>query len=338
MQDAIENETLANNHFDVDFDSLQVDKLIDTIAGFNDWKEGWFHMYHHYVENTLSEDEKVMYEAQMVIISNIASKHPEYDHSQLSVTFEKIPDMISEFEKSLEKSIEKKAELQDEIEVLESDLSTLERELEHAEGEDADFVKDETDTIQNKINELQARIDNYVFDDATNILNDLEAISGTFGNPMQYHFTELRREINNFKTIIKADLMILNRKGESNAVLTYPADYLKEQLYGHGREDVTVVAACEETFIERVIKMETAREQMSEEDRKVLFEQKDISLAVKRFKDDYPEYEQVLWFSSKRDALTLSKREFISLDCLINVGISNITRQHELCLGLDRAV
>lgn len=338
MQDAVAHETLANHHFDVDLDSLHVDKLIDAIAGFDDWRDGWLNMYQNYVEHTLSDDEKAMYEAQISIISDISSECPEYGHSQIAAVVEKIPDMVSEFEKDLEKAIVMKASLQDDLEILESELSTLERELEHADGEDADFIEDELNITQNKIDELQENLENHVFNDALSTLNEFENIVRIFGNPMQFHFTRLRREINNFKSIIKSDLMVLNREGENVAILTYPADYLREQLSGHGREDVTIVAACEETFIERVMKMETAREQLSDEDRKVLFEEKDVAVAVKRFKDDYPEYEQVLWFSSKNDALTLSKREFVSLVCLMTMNVAYRYSKPSLDQTLDIAI
>lgn len=303
------------------YDHNNIQNLQDAIDDFSYWQEGWIDTYTRNILPHINEQQREQFnQAINKIEESIESLGGFYHNLDVESTLSEMESNATRIEHSIENAFHSYNKHNEEIESQKTQLEYLQNSLDSCDNEEEiTQVEEEISAIETEIETLEANEpwQEHV-DDATSELDNYENTYSCFGNPMQNHYTGVRAAISEFKTITKHFLEQLSNDKVIDNMLSYPEDHLSELMADHSKNDVTITAATEDNFIKRVQEIEKDSPSLDEEDREILLDAHDsneaLRVAMKRFKKDYPQYQRLLCFDSKQDAITLGKRSFHSLD------------------------
>lgn len=303
------------------FDEKNANLLQTAIDGFDEWKRGWISVYEENVKPHLSDAAISQFNQAIDNIEDVInSQHRKYANFDAITLYQEVTDLVDDIEKSTEQANEFYNEHNDEVESLRSNISQLQESLQETDNESE--IEDIEALIEEHESELSDLEDKTpwqgLVDDANRAIDKYHDIYTTLGESMQEHYTHLRQAISEFKTITKYELERLQQDKKIDTVLPYPEQALIDIMESHSQKSSVIVSATPEVFIRRIRKLERNIKELSEDERNTLMDDIDpdkaLEIAIKRFKQEYPDYERLLCYESREEAIKGGKRRFISLD------------------------
>lgn len=270
----VDSPYMENTLEQFEYDENDIVGLQKKIDSFDDWYDDLKGYFHQFIELNLSDAEKAEYERAISLIDR--AFHAENDFY---------------YNIDVEKQIQDQKELIEDINAKMRDIFIQYQEMEGRDDDEVEFLKEEADRAVTEYNWTMER----------------------FGEKMQNHFTELRQSIAVFKGMVKHHVEALAGKYLINeSPFAYPNEQLKTLLKKHKDKDSIITAASPEVFIRKVCQLETEENQLNYDDREALFGNEDsedcLSIAMKRFSMDYPQYKQLLTYKNSDEARKLGAR------------------------------
>lgn len=308
---------------EIEFDENNIHGLQESIDGFYDWYKGLESFYNENIKENISDDEIVQYDN---MFTKIVDQLWENEGFYLSISVAKIMedqnDLIISMNESTQKSCNIYDEFNQEIENDKYEISKLQDELECLELEkDNDIEREE---CTKKIDRLKTLFEekelnepwNESCDETSSLMDAFAGTMNNFGEDMQNHFTELRKFIDQLKVMVKHHIVAINEKSNKSS-LPYPNDRLKELLEKHSKKEEIITAATPDVFIRKVRVMESENKKLNAENSESLFSEcteVSLDIAINRFSMNYPQYQTLLTFKDKKEAMDLGSRMSISLE------------------------
>tara|TARA_B100000749_G_scaffold258454_1_gene228555 strand:+ start:3099 stop:4256 length:1158 start_codon:yes stop_codon:yes gene_type:complete len=303
------------------FDEDNANLLQSAIDGFEEWKKGWFCAFKENVKPHLSEEAINQFNQAIDNIEDVInSQNRKYANFDAITLYQEVTELVDDIEKSTEQANEFYNEHNDEVESLRSNISQLQESLQETDNESE--IEDIEALIEEHESELSDLEDKTpwqgLVDDANRAIDKYHDIYTTLGESMQDHYTHLRQAISEFKTITKYELERLQQDKKIDTVLPYPEQALMDMMESHSQKSSVIVSATPEVFIRRIRKLERNIKELGEDERDTLMNDTDLDqaleIAIKRFKQEYPDYERLLCYENSEEAKKGGKRRFISLE------------------------